>query len=134
MLEGRADSVLAVIHDAEDESNALILDRERLSIPASDLLEVWDENGSLIWRSPNWSGAPAGVVAANSPTFDLAQGHVPYRGVVVHKATIFDEEDNHPGPPNNLYSHISLRTTTTIFPITSASRFRNCSLRWTPPG
>jgi signal transduction histidine kinase len=98
MLAGRVDSVLAVIHDAEDESKTLILDRERLSIPASDLLEVWDENGSLIWRSPNWTGAPAAVIAANSPTFELDQGHVPYRGVVVRKATIFDEEDNHASP------------------------------------
>jgi signal transduction histidine kinase len=97
MLAGRADSVLAVIHDAEDEKT-LILDRERLSIPASDLLEVWDENGSLIWRSPNWIGAPAAVIAANSPTFELDQGNVPYRGVVVRNANIFDEEDNHSGP------------------------------------
>ncbi len=98
MLEGRADSVLAVIHDAEDETRTLILDRERLSTPNSDLLEVWDENGSLIWRSPNWSGAPAAVIAGSSPTFELAQGRSSYRGMVVRKATIFDEEDNHPGP------------------------------------
>ena len=98
MLAGRADSVLAVIHDAEDESKTLILDRERLSIPAGDLFEVWGENGSLIWRSPNWTGAPSALIAGNSPTFALDHGHVPYRGVVVRKATIFDEEDNHPGP------------------------------------
>jgi signal transduction histidine kinase len=98
MLEGRADSVLAVIHDAEDETQTLILDRERLSTPNSDLLEVWDENGSLIWRSPNWSGAPAAVTAGNSPTFELAQGRFSYRGIVVRKATIFDEEDNQPAP------------------------------------
>ena len=97
MLAGRADSVLAVIHDAEDESKTLILDRGRLSIPAGDLVEVWDENGSLIWRSPNWTGAPAALIAGNSVTFELDQRNVPYRGVVVRKATIFDEEDNHPG-------------------------------------
>jgi hypothetical protein len=97
MLEGRADSVLAVIHDAEDESKTLILDRERLIIPASDLLEVWDENGSLIWRSPNWNGVPAAVITANSPTFELDHGNVPYRGVVVRNTNIFDEEDNRPG-------------------------------------
>jgi signal transduction histidine kinase len=98
MLAGRADSVLAVIHDAEDESKTLILDRERLRTPAGDLLEVWDENGSLIWRSPNWTGAPAAVIASNSHTFKLDQGHVPFRGIVMRKATIFDEEDNRPGP------------------------------------
>jgi signal transduction histidine kinase len=98
MLQGRTDSVLAAIHDAEDETKTLILDRERLSIPSSDLLEVWDENGSLIWRSPNWSGAPSVVIAPSSPTFELTRGRVSYRGIVVHKATIFDEEDNDPGP------------------------------------
>jgi signal transduction histidine kinase len=98
MLAGRVDTVLAVIHDAEDENKTLILERERLSIPASDLFEVWDENGSLISRSPNWTGAPAAVIAGNSSTFELDHGHVPFRGVVVRKATIFDEEDNRTGP------------------------------------
>jgi len=98
MLEGRADSVLAVIHDAEDEAKTLIFDRGRLSIPTSDLFEVWDENGSLIFRSPNWSGAPVAVIGGNSPTFEIAQGRSSYRGIVVRKATIFDEEDNHPAP------------------------------------
>jgi signal transduction histidine kinase len=98
MLEGRADSVLAVIHDAEDEAKTLIFDRERLSIPTGDLFEVWDENGSLVWRSPNWSGASVAVIGGNSPTFELAQGRSSYRGIVVRKATIFDEEDNHPAP------------------------------------
>jgi signal transduction histidine kinase len=98
MLEGRADSVLAVIHDVEDETKALMLDRERLNIPSGDLLEVWDENGSLIWRSPNWSGAPAAVIAGKSPTFELSQARSSYRGIVVRKATIFDEEDTNPAP------------------------------------
>ena len=98
MLAGRADSVLAVIHDAEDESKTLVLDRGRLSIPAGDLVEVWDENGGLIWRSPNWTGAPASVIASSSPTFALDHGHVPYRGIVMRRATIFDEEDSRTGP------------------------------------
>jgi signal transduction histidine kinase len=98
MLEGRADSVLAVIHDSEDDAKALILDHQRLNVPNSDLLEVWDENGGLIWRSTNWQGAPAAVLATHSRTFELAQEHFSYRGIVVHKATIFDEEDNRPGP------------------------------------
>ena len=98
MLEGRADSVLAVIHDSENEANALILDQERLSIPANDLLEVWGEEGNLIWRSRNWHGPPPAVLASNSSTFELTTGQSSYRGIVVHKATIFDEEDNRPGP------------------------------------
>jgi signal transduction histidine kinase len=102
MMEGRANSVLAVIHDSEDESNALILDRERLSIPAGDLLEAWDEKGNLIWRSGNWHGAPPAVLLSHSPTFELTTGQTAYRGIVMRKATIFDEEDNRPGPLRNV--------------------------------
>jgi len=98
MLEGRVNTVLAVIHDAEDVSKTLVVEPKRLNIPARDLVEVWDENGSLIWRSPNWNGAPAAVVAGNASTFELDREHGPYRGVVVHKATIFDEEDNPANP------------------------------------
>ena len=97
MLEGRADSVLATIHDSEDEANSLILDQGRLSVPAGDLLEVWGDDGNLIWRSRNWHGAPPAVLASNSPTFELTTGQSAYRGIVVRKATIFDEEDNRPG-------------------------------------
>jgi signal transduction histidine kinase len=98
MLEGRVDSVLAVVHDVEDARKTLVVDPKRLNIPASDLVEVWDENGSLIWRSPNWGGAPPAVMAGNASTFELDREHGPYRGVVVRKATIFDEEDDPANP------------------------------------
>jgi signal transduction histidine kinase len=98
MLEGRADSVLAAIHDSEDASQTLILDHQRLNLLPSDLLEVWDENGGLIWRSKNWQGAPAALIPSASPTFGLTRERISYRGIVVHKATIFDQEDDRPGP------------------------------------
>jgi len=98
MLEGRANSILAVIHDSEDEGQTLIFDRERVRLPSRDLFEVWDENGSLIFRSKNWQGAPSAVLASSSPTFKMTIGDSSYRGIVLHKATIFDEEDNRPGP------------------------------------
>jgi signal transduction histidine kinase len=75
----------------------LILDHSRLNFPARDLVEVLDDNGRQIWRSQNWQGATAGILASPSPTFKLSQGQSSYRGIVVHKATIFDEEDNRPG-------------------------------------
>ncbi len=102
MLEGRVDSILAVIHDSEDETQALVLDRSRVKLPGRDLFEVWDDNGKLILRSQNWRGAPATVLTSHSPTFSLHQGVSSYRGIIVRKATIFDEEDNQPGPPRNV--------------------------------
>ena len=98
MLQGRADSVLAVIHDSEDARQALILDREKLTLPSGDLVEVRDDNSQVIWRSENWQGPPATVAASTSPGFELNKGESSYRGVVVRKATIFDEEDNRPAP------------------------------------
>ena len=98
MLAGRADSIIAVIHDSEDATQALILDRSKLTLPGRDLFEVWDDRGKLIWRSPNWQGAPASMMVSLSPTFELQQGQSSYRGIIVRKATIFDEEDNRPAP------------------------------------
>ncbi len=98
MLEGRADSVLAAIHDSEDQSDALILDHDRLNIPARDLLEVKDEHGKLIWRSGNWQGAPAVVLNTHSPTFELIEGESSYRGIAINRTTIPEDEDGRPGP------------------------------------
>jgi signal transduction histidine kinase len=99
MLEGRVDSILAVIHDTEDDTQALILDRSRVKLPGRDLFEVWDDKGKLIFRSQNWQGAPSTVLAARSATFTLREGASLYRGIVVRKAIILDEDENQAGPP-----------------------------------
>lgn len=98
MLEGRADSVFAVIHDSEEVSGTLLLDSKQLRLPNNDLLELWDDHGDLIWRSKNWRGAPANAFASASHTFRLKIGPSSYRGIVVRKAAVFDVEDNRPGP------------------------------------
>ena len=98
MLQGRADSVFAVIHDSEEVSGTLFLDSQQLRLPNNDLLELWDDHGSLIWRSKNWQGAPANTLTSVSPTFGLKLGSLFYRGIVVRKTAIFDVEDNRPGP------------------------------------
>jgi len=93
MLEGRADSVLAAIHEPEDGNQNLILDRSRLNFPGRDLVEVWDDAGNLVWRSRNWQGTPAAVMASASARFELTQGPFSYRGIVLRKATIFDDDE-----------------------------------------
>ena len=98
MLEGRADEILAVIHDTEDETGTLMLDRERLSVPSDDFFEVWDEYNKLISSSKNWQGAPPSVLVSGSPIFQVANQQSSYRGIIVRKMTIFDQEDEHPGP------------------------------------
>jgi signal transduction histidine kinase len=102
MLEGRAASVLAAIHDSEDATQSLVLDHKGLNLPSDDLLEVREENGDLIWRSKNWQGPPASVIASAASTFGLSTGQSAYRGIVAHKTVIIDEEDNRPGLPRKV--------------------------------
>src|SRR5882762_9466685 len=102
MLEGRVDSILAVIHDSEDGGQALVLDRSKLSLPGRDLFEVWDDKGKLIWRTHNWQGAPPAVMTSLSPTFRLSQGQFSYRGIIVRKTSIFDDEDAPAVPARNV--------------------------------
>jgi len=99
MLEGRADSVLAALHDSEDDTGSVLLDRHSLNLPPSDLLEVRDDKDRLIWRSENWKGAPASALAKRRANFKFATSQASYVGVVLHKVATFEEEDNKPGPP-----------------------------------
>ncbi len=102
MLEGRAESVLAVIRDSEDGTQTLTLDRSKLSLPSRDLVEVWDDSGKLIWRSHNWQGAPTTVIAALSPTFEIHQGQSLYHGVVIHRAILDEDEESQPALPRKV--------------------------------
>jgi signal transduction histidine kinase len=56
MLHGRADSILGAVQDAEDPDDHVMLDQNDLRVPPEDIYEVWDEEGKLLGRSPNWPG------------------------------------------------------------------------------
>jgi signal transduction histidine kinase len=61
-LRGRSDTVLGAVQDAEDSADNIMLDRADLHhLPAEDIYEVYDENGRLLGRSPNWQGVPVSV-------------------------------------------------------------------------
>ena len=74
MLEGRANSAFALIRDSEEVSGALLFDDQQLRVPSNDLLELWDDHDSLIWRSKNWQGAPSRALTSASPAFGLKLG------------------------------------------------------------
>jgi signal transduction histidine kinase len=93
MLEGRANSVLAAIHETDDESGKLFLDRQRLNLPGTDIFEVRDQNNRRIWRSDNWQGPPAAVMASASLRFKFNTGKVLYRGIVMREVPTFEAED-----------------------------------------
>ncbi len=56
MLQGRADSLIGAVQDAEDPGDNLLVDRTGLVLPAEDLYEVRDSKGALLARSANWDG------------------------------------------------------------------------------
>ena len=57
MLHGRADSVLGAVQDAEDAADNVMLNKADLHLPPDDIYEVYDGNGRLLGRSPNWQGS-----------------------------------------------------------------------------
>ena len=50
MLQGRADSLLGAVQDAEDPADNVMLDRTGLQLPSEDVYEVRDSNGRLLVR------------------------------------------------------------------------------------
>lgn len=97
MLEGRVDSVLATIHYAEDDSGAIVLDQDRLNLSPGDLVEVRDDTGKLVFRSENWQGVPIDVIASSARQFALFTNKNRYRGIVLRRAKILDEDDSPSG-------------------------------------
>jgi signal transduction histidine kinase len=63
MLHGRADTILGAVQDADDPGDNIILNKTDFHIPPDDIYEVWDEDGRLLGRSPNWQGAGPGTPA-----------------------------------------------------------------------
>jgi len=67
MLQGRADSVLGAVQDADDPGDNVMLDQADLHVPPEDVYEVWDAGGHLLGRSSNlkdagnWQGAGPGA-------------------------------------------------------------------------
>ena len=67
MLQGRADSVLGAVEDAEDTANNIALDRGDLHLPRRDIFLVRDEGGRLLGHSDNWPEAAQFDVSATRP-------------------------------------------------------------------
>lgn len=72
MLRGRADSVLGAVQDAEDADDNVMLDQSDLSLPPTDIYEVYDERGRLLGRSHAWPSAPGETTMAAASAVQLA--------------------------------------------------------------
>jgi len=95
MLQGRADSVLGAVQDAEDAADNVMLDQSDLHLPAEDVYAVWDENGRLLGHSPNWEGTEAkGVPEHNRGFLQVEIGQRKYGLLRMHGIRTVD-----PGEP-----------------------------------
>jgi len=59
MLQGRSDSVLGAIQDAEDPEDNVAVDPKELKLPSEDIYAVYNADGRLLGTSP---GAPSALV------------------------------------------------------------------------
>jgi signal transduction histidine kinase len=93
-LRGRADSVLGAVQDAEDAEDNVMLNQADLHLPPDDISEVFDQNGRLLGRSPNWQGmAPvpsAPVDSRHGNFFRLVVNGRHYRVLQAHGSRIVD--------------------------------------------
>jgi signal transduction histidine kinase len=77
LLQGRSDSLLGAIQDAEDPEDNVVIDPVELVLPHEDVYAVYNHNGRLIGSSP---GAPAELVARQGDGITTRNvGHRSYR-------------------------------------------------------
>jgi signal transduction histidine kinase len=91
-LRGRADTVLGAVQDAEDPGDNVMLDRADLHLPREDIYEVYDAQGRLLGRSPNWQGMPIPQPESHRLLHvDVNGSH--YRALIRHGSRIVDPGD-----------------------------------------
>ncbi len=91
MLQGRSDSLLGAIQDAEDPDDNVAVDATELSLPAGDVFAVYNKGGRLLGTSPN---APVPLIARSERGFTNREfnGHG-YRMLQREALRIIDREE-----------------------------------------
>ena len=103
MLEGRADSLLGAVQDAEDPADNVMLDRTGLQLPAEDVYEVRDSSGRLLGRSANWQGPGPGETGSTGDHIywtRISGRH--YRVLTLHGLRMVDPGDKGGGTPRHI--------------------------------
>src|ERR1700745_1960946 len=103
MLQGRADSLLGAVQDAEDPADNVMLDRTGLQLPPEDIYEVRDSDGRLLGRSANWQGPdPRDVASSEDRIYHTRiNGHY-YRVLALHGLRVVDPGDKGGGTPSHV--------------------------------
>ena len=112
MLQGRADSLLGAVQDAEDPGDNVMLDRTGLQLPVQDVYEVRDSKGRVLGRSSNWQGPDAGdnVGTGEDRVYGTrVNGHY-YRVLALHGLRVVDPGDKGGGTPRQILVIYGART------------------------
>lgn len=91
MLQGRADSLLGAIQDAEDPEDNVIIDPTELKLPADDVYAVYNRGGRLLGSSPD---APAALASRQADGLrDVMVNGERYRVLQTEGLRIIDREE-----------------------------------------
>ena len=103
MLQGRADSLLGAVQDAEDPADNVMLDRTGLQLPPDDVYEVRDSGGRLLGRSPNWQGPdPHDVGSSEYRIYRTQVNGRHYRVLALRGLRVVDPGDKGGGVPRHI--------------------------------
>lgn len=103
MLQGRADSLLGAVQDAEDPGDNVMLDTTGLQLPAEDVYEVRDSSGRLLGRSSNWQGPePQEISGSRDVIYHARVQGVHYRVLALHGLRVVDPNDKGGGVPRHI--------------------------------
>jgi signal transduction histidine kinase len=125
MLQGRAESLLGAVADANDVTDDVMLDTHSVSIPEGDLFEVRENNRRLLGRSQGW---PNDVTAEDiqakgkNGTYRATVKRHEYRFVQL-KAVRTVDPGEHGGTPHNIIVLYGSPTTHVRHEIYESARF-----------
>lgn len=91
-LQGRSDSLLGAIQDAEDPDDNVMIDPSELRLPPDDIYAVYNQQGRLLGASP---GAPFILVSRGADSFRNARvGRSSYRILQREAMRVIDRAEN----------------------------------------
>ena len=92
MLQGRSDSLLGAIQDAEDPDDNVVVDPNELRLPSSDVYAVYNQGGRLLGMS---AGAPAALSGRTADGFrSVSEAGRRYRVLQCEGLRIIDRDEN----------------------------------------
>ncbi len=103
MLQGRANTLLGAVGDADDPGDNVVLDRDGLALPTQALFQVQEDGKALLGRSSEW---PASLTPERSRESGISTAELngrPYRFLTLHGVRVVD-----PGESGGTTHHITV--------------------------